>query len=141
MENAHLEERVLKMRTIKVNNILKVVSSISDSPPPWVDRIYSTFYLQGFGFVFEAKIEDVLKAEYIVNLEFQKTKYLTMENILFIFGLPTAYIDGKKYYWDFRSEDDIFISIDFQHELLKIDCNGDIIECVSISFRQIPDIR
>ena len=123
-----------------MNNVIKVTSSITD-PPPWVDGSYLTFYIQGFGFVFEAKMEDVLKAEYIINLEFQKTKFLTMENILFIFGLPTPYIDGKKYYWDFRVEDDIFITIDFQHEKVKIDCNGDMIDCIVISFRQMPEIK
>ena len=123
------------MRQLKVNNVMKVSTKISE-PPPWSGV---TFYIQGFGFMFEAKIEDVLKAEFQINLIFQNTKYLTMENVLFEFGLPTAFIEGKDYYWDFRSEDDIFVTIDFCHEKMIIDCNGDRIECIVISFRQIPE--
>lgn len=140
MENAHLGERLLKMRTIKVSKVMKVTSTIAD-PPPWHDEVYLTFYIQGFGFVFEAMFSDVLKAEYKVNLEFQKTHYITMDNILFVFGLPNNYIDGQKYYWDYRSEESIFSTIDFQHERMFIDCNGDEIECVVISFRQTPEIK
>lgn len=120
---------------------MKVTSTIAD-PPPWHDdEVYLTFYIQGFGFVFEAMFSDVLKAEYKVNLEFQKTHYITMDNILFILGLPNNYIDGQKYYWDYRSEESIFSTIDFQHERMFIDCNGDEIECVVISFRQTPEIK
>lgn len=119
---------------------MKVTSTISDTPP-WEDDIYLSFYIQGFGFLFEAKFSDVLKAEYRINLEFQKTQYMTMDNVLFMLGLPNAYIDGQKYYWDYRSEESIFSTIDFQHERMFIDYNGcDEIECIVISFRQIPEL-
>ena len=119
---------------------MKVTSTISDTPP-WEDDIYLSFYIQGFWFLFEARFSDVLKAEYRINLEFQKTHYMTMDNVLFMLGLPNAYIDGQKYYWDYRSEESIFSTIDFHHERMFVDYNGcDEIECVVISFRQIPEL-
>lgn len=130
----------LKMRHLKVNNVMKVTTLISD-PPPWSDKVSSTFYIQGFGFLFEAEIAAVLTAEYVINVILQNTKYMTMENILVELGLPTALIDGKDYFWDFRSSDDIFVTIDFQHERTIIDCGGDEIECIVISFRQVPECR
>lgn len=126
------------MRQLKVSNIMKVSTTISE-PPPWHEEEYSIFYIQGFGFVFESHIKDVLRAEYNVNLALQETKYLTMDDILLSFGLPMAVIDGKNYYWDFRSDDDVFVTIDFHHEKMMIDCMGDLMECIVISFRQIPE--
>lgn len=125
---------------IKVSNIMKVSTTISE-PPPWHEDGFSIFYIQGFGFVFEADVKDVLKAEYNINLTLQKTKYLTMEDVLFGFGLPTALIEGKDYYWDFRSDEDIFTTIDFHHEKMNVDFMGDQMECIVISFRQVPEKR
>lgn len=126
------------MRQLKVSKIMKVSTTISD-PPPWREEGYSIFYIQGFGFVFEADIKDVLKAEYYINLTLQTTKYLTMDDILLSFGLPNAIIEGKNYYWDFRSDEDVFLTIDFHHEKMTVDCMGDLMECIVISFRQIPE--
>lgn len=117
---------------------MRVVSTALD-PPPWEDKGCATFYIQGFGFLFESTISAILTAEYVINITLQNTKFLTMEDILFEFGLPTALIEGKNYFWDFRSSDDIFLTIDFQHEKMLINCGDDEIECIVISFKQIPE--
>lgn len=128
------------MRSLKANRVIKV-SLINDELPPWHEDEVKTFYIQGFGFMFESRLSEVLKAEYLINLAFSKTRYLTMENVLFMFGLPSKYVDSQKYYWDYRSSEDVFITIDFQHEIMTVECNGDALECIVISFNQIPEIR
>ena len=93
--NVLLVERFKKMRSLKANRVIKV-SLINDELPPWHEDEVKTFYIQGFGFVFESRLSEVLKAEYLINLAFSKTRYLTMENVLFMFGLPSKYVDSHK---------------------------------------------
>ena len=115
-----------------------ITESKKFSPPPW-EKDALTFYITGFGYLFEARMKDILKTEYDINLKFQETKYLNMEHVLDEFGLPTDLVEGQNYFWDYRDDECVYLSIDFIHEKVIIDCNGDEINCVCISFQNIPE--
>lgn len=127
------------MRQIRVRKIM-ITESNKNLIPPWDEEI-KTFYIIGVGYLFQARMKDILKAEYDLNIKFQDTKYLTLEHVIFEFGLPIEFIDGKKYVWDYRDEEDSYLTIDFQHEkvLLEVEMDGQKFECICISFRNIPE--
>ena len=121
-----------------VRDLIRAESKLS-SLPPWHDTQERTFYLIGLGYLFEATMEDVLRAELEINLKMLEYRYLNLNHVLMGFGLPLTMANTKKYFWDFRDEDDMFVTIDFVHERLILDNFGDNIECIAIRFGNPPE--
>lgn len=92
------------------------------------------FYEYNYGEFFERTKEEILQAEFKLNLRFVSKGYATLNDFYELLGLPITQ-EGEVIGW---STDEGYSMVDFEHEIFTMD---DGLECTFINLPISPSIR
>lgn len=92
------------------------------------------FYEYNYGEFFERSKEEVLRAEFQLNLRFASRGYTTLNDFYELLDLPITQ-EGEIIGW---STDECYSMIDFEHEIFTMD---DGLECIIINLPIAPSIN